>query len=188
MRVSGGSYRGRRLEVPAELGTRPSSGRLRESLFQILSARSELGQVADLFAGSGALGIEALSRGAHFVEFVELMPAALRSIARNLRNLQVPSHRFRLRRMDARRWIQRRVAECGRERRFQCVLADPPYELEDALQVLLLGARLVESGAAGLFVLEHPTRARIDEVPVPDDLRCRTRTHGHAAFTIVERV
>src|SRR5690349_4893482 len=91
MRIIAGEWRGRPLEVPADKGTRPTSDRVRETLFSMLASRigsfEEL-RVADLFAGSGALGLEALSRGAAHATFVENNAAAAAAIRRNAEKLK----------------------------------------------------------------------------------------------------
>ena len=89
LRISGGRFRGRRLVTPRGLKTRPTSERVREALFSILGARVADARVADCFAGSGALGIEALSRGASYVDFYERVAAPAAAIQDNLSALQL---------------------------------------------------------------------------------------------------
>ncbi len=91
MRVIGGTYRSRRLIAPRGLATRPTSDRLRETLFNILAARIEGAVFADLYAGSGAVGIEAISRGASLVYFVDQAPPAIAAIRSNLAALKINS-------------------------------------------------------------------------------------------------
>src|SRR6202046_3200410 len=91
MRVIGGTYRSRRLIAPRGLATRPSSDRLRETLFNVLAPRIEGAVFADLYAGSGAVGIEALSRGARLVYFVDRAPPAIAAIRANLAALGIGS-------------------------------------------------------------------------------------------------
>ena len=120
-RIIAGSARGRRLSVPAA-GTRPTTDRVRESMFNILAARIDFDGliVLDLFAGSGALGLEALSRGAESVTFVEADAKAAKIIEANVRALGLSGVRV----------IRRRAAE-HLERSggtYDLVLADPPYD------------------------------------------------------------
>src|ERR1035437_3264774 len=89
MRIIAGSFRSRPLEAPAGLATRPTSDRLRETLFNVLAPRIEGAAFLDLYAGSGAVGMEALSRGAAQVEFVEREPAALKVLRGNLERLGI---------------------------------------------------------------------------------------------------
>jgi 16S rRNA (guanine966-N2)-methyltransferase len=91
MRIIAGKYRSRTLVAPAGLATRPSSDRLRETLFNVLAPRIEGARFLDLYAGSGAVGLEALSRGAMSVEFVERGPAALAVLRKNLERLGIVS-------------------------------------------------------------------------------------------------
>src|SRR4051794_20541590 len=88
MRIIAGTHRGRRLVAPPGRGTRPTSDRVREALFSILGRRVAGARVLDLFAGSGALGIEALSRGAAQATFVDDDPAAVRAIRANLGEIE----------------------------------------------------------------------------------------------------
>src|ERR1700755_977554 len=89
MRVIAGQYRGRVLKNPQGLQTRPTSDRLRETLFNVLAPRMDGARFADLYAGSGAVGIEAISRGAEHVWFAEKAPAALAAIRGNLSKLKI---------------------------------------------------------------------------------------------------
>src|ERR1700678_3126273 len=91
MRVIAGTYRSRRLIAPRGLATRPTSDRLRETLFNVLGARVEGTVFVDLYAGSGAVGIEALSRGASLVYFVDKAPPAMAAIRSNLSALDIRS-------------------------------------------------------------------------------------------------
>src|SRR3954447_9655647 len=102
MRVIAGTYGGRRLRAPAGTDTRPTSDRVREALFSVLGERVEGARVLDLFAGSGALGIEALSRGAAGATFVDSAPAALKAVRANLAALGAEAE---VRRQDALRWL-----------------------------------------------------------------------------------
>src|SRR3954453_13668244 len=121
MRVIAGSYGGRTLKAPAGDGTRPTSDRVREALFSILGDRVAGARVLDLFAGSGALGIEALSRGAASATFVDDAPAALRVLRANLEALGEDAEVVRA---DAVRWLR---AASGRAHQYDLVLLDPPY-------------------------------------------------------------
>lgn len=129
MRITGGSARGRRLHTPKGRSLRPTADRVRESLFQILSFRLdrpwEHSRVLDLFAGTGAMGLEALSRGAGEVIFVDVHPSALDLIRRNLA-LCHGEKQSRVLRGDVRRWSGG-LKEHAHEAPFDVVLADPPY-------------------------------------------------------------
>lgn len=190
IRVIGGEWRGRRLEVPLSTGTRPSASRLREALFSSLAPMVRDANVADLFAGSGALGIEALSRGARHVSFVEIDPRAIRVIHTNLTTLGADPPRCRVQKGDARRWLERQAREGDRAPSDVLILLDPPYHDEVARELLPLGLRLLESGRCGAFALEHPAEAELPELAGPSanfPLRVRTRRHGLGAFTLLDR-
>jgi 16S rRNA (guanine966-N2)-methyltransferase len=120
VRIVAGAYRGRRIEAPRGRSTRPTSDRVREALFSILGPIDGV-RALDLFAGSGALGVEALSRGAAEAVFVESDAQAVAAVRRNLEALGVDA---RVHRRDAFSWLE--SAATGEEA-FDLVFADPPY-------------------------------------------------------------
>jgi 16S rRNA (guanine966-N2)-methyltransferase len=126
MRVVAGTYRGRSLRAPRGEQTRPTSDRVREALFSIL-ASVEGAEVLDLFAGSGALGIEALSRGAARATFVDSAPAAIAAIRDNLEQLGIEAEVLRMPAL--------RALSCTpvAERQYDLVFLDPPYRLASSL-------------------------------------------------------
>lgn len=164
MRVIAGKYRSRRLQTLRGTALRPSSDRLRETLFNILGAAIESAIFVDLFAGSGAVGIEALSRGAYGAVFVENHAASAALISRNLASLGIPMAEHVARRktfagsaeilrmdaMDALEWL----AEGGA--RVDFLFADPPYAKIRAYKEIL--AFLGESellARSGRVIAEH---------------------------------
>ncbi len=122
MRVVAGSFKGRRLQAPRGGRTRPTADRVREALFSALGP-VEGARVLDLYAGSGALGIEALSRGVNSVVFVERDPRAVATIRRNLETVGAEA---RVRRRDALDYLGSRTATGDGP--FELVLIDPPYD------------------------------------------------------------
>lgn len=138
-RIIGGAAGGRRIAVPPR-GTRPTTDRVRESLFNILTARLDLTGLAvlDLYAGSGALGLEALSRGAAAALFVESDPRSGSVIARNIETLGLPGATLR-------RGAVATVLAAGTAATFDLVLADPPYDV-DAAEVQAVLAALAAHG------------------------------------------
>lgn len=162
MRISSGSLKGRIVDAPRGLATRPTSSRLRQSLFQHL-VHSRLQRpldecpVLDLFAGSGAFAIEAISRGAPSATLVEQAPAALRCIRTNLQRLGIED-RCRVLAAALPGAVRRLSNE---DVRFGLVFADPPYASDDALPTLqaVLDCAPLESGA--LIVYEHDRRRPI---------------------------
>jgi len=150
MRVIAGTLRGRQLRSIDSPGLRPTTDRVRESIFNILTSRISFGglMVLDLFAGTGALGIEALSRGAAHCDFVEMNGRAANTIQRNLTELGLRQQGKVLQR-DALRHI------IGAEQQYDLVFADPPYAatIFDRLVHDLFTLGRIRSG--GLLVLEH---------------------------------
>jgi 16S rRNA (guanine966-N2)-methyltransferase len=167
MRVISGRLGGRTLVAPRGRQTRPTADRVREALFMSLEPLAGL-RVVDLFAGSGALGIEALSRGALRADFVESAPAARRALERNLAALDLGE--------SARVWRLELPARLGRLRAVlleaDLVLADPPYGggAARALLAELGGAGVLSPGAR--VVVEHHAK---DDLPERSDRLIRTR-------------
>jgi 16S rRNA (guanine966-N2)-methyltransferase len=161
MRVIAGQYRSRVLNAPQGLDTRPTSDRLRETLFNVLAPRIEGAVFLDLYAGSGAVGIEALSRGAREAIFVEQAEPALRVIRANLASLGIRGgYALESRSVSA---ALHRLAET--ERQADLVFLDPPYRAaaEYSLVLNLLGgpcAALLRSGAA--VIAEHDKRVDLE--------------------------
>jgi len=127
MRIIGGRFRGRRLSVPKGTTTRPMTDRVREALFNLLGPDACAGAgVLDLFCGSGALGLEALSRGAHACTFVDAARSAVAAVARNCERLGLEDC-VRIKRRDALRpgaWL---VPPAGRG--YTLIFVDPPYKI-----------------------------------------------------------
>jgi 16S rRNA (guanine966-N2)-methyltransferase len=160
MRVVAGTHRGRLLKAPKGEQTRPTSDRVREALFSILGEAVEQASVLDLFAGSGALGIEALSRGAANATFVDNAHAAITAITDNLETLGLVGEVLRIPAL--------RALACTpvADRQYDLVFIDPPYRLASALgpelsvvlePVLRPSARVVtESDRRDPLALELP--------------------------------
>jgi len=181
LRILGGAWRGRILTPAPDPRTRPSAARLREALFSVLGDLDL--PVADLFAGSGSLGLEALSRGAPHVEFVELDPRAVRTVRANLEALEAAPACWTVRRADARRWLAR-IPDPPLGSAWD-VLADPPWVADLPAQFLPTASRLIHSGRIRRFVLEHPADAEFPPPPDPGVTQ-RTRALGRSAFTTLE--
>ena len=177
LRITGGALRGRLLRAPAG-GARPTAERVREALFARLGDL-EGAAVIDLYAGSGALGIEALSRGAGSVLFVERAPASLRALRRNLADLEL-GLRTRVRAGD----VPRVVRGLARERPlFDLALLDPPYASGDAARALeaLAEAGILAPGAT--LVVERGWRH-----PVPRVAGFAVRDERRYGDTVIERL
>lgn len=174
MRIIAGRWRGHRLKPLRARGVRPTSDRVREAWMAALGADVEGAAVVDLFAGSGALGLEALSRGAGHVTFVDLSRGALRVLRANIELLGADAV-TRVVRADA-------LAHTKRMRRdeIDLALADPPYGRRLAGRLLDLYG---ERPFAGALWVEHRSR---EELPGCPGLRLRQRVYGDTTLTIAE--
>ena len=166
MRLIAGQFRGRRLAVPKDARVRPTADRVREAWMSILGDALDGAAVLDLFAGSGALGLEALSRGAATATFVELAASSLRALKANIATLGVESVTT-VCHADALRFAARLEPH-----RFDVAFADPPYTADAALQMVALFRR---APFARILSVEH----RADVTPPGDD----TRRYGDTALT-----
>ena len=163
MRVIAGKARGLRLQTPAGEATRPTGERAKEALFSILESRMDFegARVLDLYAGSGQLGIEALSRGAREAVFVEASRPVLALIRRNLVHCRLDGQARLIGRPVARALAQLR----GAEARFDLIFADPPYPALER-ELPRLGAELAALLAPGGYVvLEHDAGIQAPALP-----------------------
>ena len=174
MRIIAGSRKGARIFAPRGLDTRPTGDRVREAAFNLIGPVDEAA-VLDLFAGSGAMGLEALSRGAASAVFVESDREACRTIERNLAKLGLTGATVLCR--DA---FQALTAE---SRTYDLVLCDPPYDRWEQVQPLLARYLPPHLAPTGLVVLE--TSAREPEPELPLELRT-SRRYGSARITLFE--
>jgi 16S rRNA (guanine966-N2)-methyltransferase len=178
VRIVGGQAKGRRLTAPAS-ATRPTSDRAREALFNSLTGSFDLegARVLDLFAGTGAVGLEALSRGAVQAVFVESNRGALAVLRRNIEAVGLPGARVVGRPVTA-------YLAGEPEQPFDLVIADPPYELDTAKIIDVLDALArPEWLAAGAFVVVERS-ARTAASPWPDGLitPVRERRYGEGVL------
>ena len=174
MRIIAGRWRGHRLKPLRGKGVRPTFDRVREAWMAALGADLEGARVVDLFAGSGALGLEALSRGASHVTFVDLSRGALRVLRANIELLGAGTL-TRVVRADALGYTKRMQRE-----EVDLVLADPPYGRGVAGRLLGLYS---ERPFAGALWVEHRSR---EELPGCPGLRLRQRVYGDTTLTIAE--
>lgn len=178
IRLTGGQFRGRSIAIPARTELRPSLSKLRQALFNTLQLHTEGAHVLDLFAGSGALGFEALSRGAAHATFVDVSRDAERTIRKNAETLGVTEH-VRVICADATK------VDLDSET-FDLVFADPPYEKGLELPILPQALRWTQAGA--LLVIESSAH----DHPLPEATEgwtcIRTRDYGDTRLTHYERV
>ena len=180
IRITGGEFKGRRLKVPR--GVRPTSAKLREALFSILAGRLEGALVLDLFAGSGSLGLEALSRGAEGAVFVERGGGATAVLRRNIASIG-PEGRVRAMKADWRKGVS---ILAGEGKGFDVILADPPYGFwndgRQKTKLLRMASDFDIVSNNGILVIERPAR-----VPLPEEApgleRIFEREYGDSALT-----
>jgi 16S rRNA (guanine966-N2)-methyltransferase len=179
LRIIAGTLKGRRLDTPKWEGLRPTSDKLRETLFNVLGPRVQGAVVLDGYAGTGAVGIEAISRGAAHVTFVERDARAMALIETNLRRCGVTD-----------RYAIIRARFAGTERppagdRFDLVFLDPPYGAEELAAALTAAGPLVANGS--VLIVEHASR---DAAPDATGHLVRTReiVSGDSALAFYTRV
>jgi 16S rRNA (guanine966-N2)-methyltransferase len=178
VRIIAGEWRGRAIEAPAGLATRPTADRVRETLFSMLASRlgtfEEL-RVADLFAGSGALGLEALSRGAASATFVECDPQAARTVRRNADKLGAT---------DRARILGGSALALPRSDPFDLIFADPPYSPGSGTAVVQAVTRAEWLAPGGWMSVETSRSDHVDSDPLIIEV---TRDVGRARLTLLRR-
>ena len=184
MRIISGKLKGRKIKAPEGQQVRPTSDSLRETLFNVLGESVEDAHVLDAFAGAGGLGIEAWSRGASEVTFVEQDPAAYRVLVDNLRDLGlVETDRFVSRACAIIRADFLSTRAIGPS--FDLVLLDPPYDIARLEDVVNRGAACVAEG--GRMVLEH-SRRRESPATAGSLVRYRVLDAGDSALSFYQEV
>lgn len=171
LRIIGGDLRGRRIQAPPGAGTRPTAERVREAVFNILGGRLTPVRVLDLFAGTGAMGLEALSRGAGRAVFVENRPAAVRVLRRNIVACRLTDRSAVLRCDAARGPAVLQTAGSS----FELVFCDPPYNRGRVAPVLAALAAGTVLAPDARVVVEHAFEEPMAVPPVPLVLADRRR-------------
>jgi 16S rRNA (guanine966-N2)-methyltransferase len=173
VRIIAGQWRGRTISAPPGVHTRPTTDRVREAWMSVLQHDIPGARVLDLFAGSGALGLEALSRGAQHVTFVEKGPAALRALQSNIGLLQAGTATTVIR-SDAHKFV------AGlEEQAFDITLADPPYQTEDAVWLVETFLRVPFTR---VLCVEHEAGVELAAAGTAD---VQTRLYGDTAITFM---
>jgi 16S rRNA (guanine966-N2)-methyltransferase len=183
MRIIAGKLKGRQIQAPVGQHVRPTSDQLRETLFNVLAGTVPGARVLDAFAGTGALGIEAWSRGASDVTFVEQDPRVHKVLLENLRVCGM---------LEADRFVAEACAIIRADflstpaidTSFDLVLLDPPYDVERLEDVVNRGSACAAEG--GLMVLEH-SRRRESPVSAESFTRYRVLTAGDSALSFYAR-
>ena len=178
MRIIAGQLKGRRIDAPKWDGLRPTSDKLRETLFNILAPRIAGARVLDAYAGTGAVGIEALSRGAAHVTFVEQDPRAVHLITANLRRCGVDD-RYAIIRAGLADAVRRLSAE-----RFDIIFLDPPYGADTLTEAVALAEQA--AAADTVIVIEHASKN--EAPPVSGGVaRVRELRSGDSALSFYRR-
>jgi 16S rRNA (guanine(966)-N(2))-methyltransferase RsmD len=183
MRIISGFLRGRRLRAPDGLATRPTSDRVREGLFNILAPRIEGSRFLDVCAGSGAVGLEAISRGADSVVFVEQSRRALAQLEENIEMLGVDAST----RIVPKEAVAALKTLAAKEEAFDIVYVDPPYDAELYRPILRFLGRSDLVAPDGVVIVERRTRAVLPLELGP--LRhYRDARYGESSLAFYERI
>ena len=174
MRVIAGEYKGRNLKSPPSMQVRPTSDRLRETLFNILAPRIEDARFLDLCAGSGAVGIEALSRGARHATFVDRSRRSCQLIESNVQLCRIPEEQFEIYCTTAEDFLRQ-----SKSFEWDIVFFDPPYK-EDYLRTLDLLGKF-----EGLVVVEHHHKNSLPET-IGTLVRARVLKQGDSSLSFYE--
>lgn len=180
VRISGGEWCGRRLKVPAGDKVRPTQDRVRAALFSMIAAELPGAKLLDLYAGSGSFGLDALSRGAESVTWVEADKSVLGFLRQNVEEL-ARDCRTEIFAADVLKWVK----SLGKERQYDIVFADPPYlKVEESTFKPLMEALAAEKClmVGGLFIGEMSSRTRVTELSGWELLR--DRNYGHTRVGI----
>jgi 16S rRNA (guanine966-N2)-methyltransferase len=174
MRIIAGEYKGRNLKSPPSMQVRPTSDRLRETLFNVIAPRIEGARFLDLCAGSGAVGIEALSRGAEHVTFVDRSRKMCQLIEANVQLCRIPEDEFEIYQTTAEDFIRQEKIYP-----WDIVFFDPPYK-EDYLRTLELLGRY-----EGLLIVEHHHKNELPET-AGNLRRTRVLKQGDSSLSFYE--
>jgi len=163
VRIIAGKYRGRKLKSPLSLETRPTSDRLRETLFNILAPRIKGARFLDLCSGSGAVGIEALSRGAAHATFVDQSRRMCGLIAANLDEFSIDEEESEAVCSEVAAFLHRRAKGGSTQGAFDIIFFDPPYEADYEVVLESLGQFRQLLGDDAIVVVEHHKKKELKE-------------------------
>jgi 16S rRNA (guanine(966)-N(2))-methyltransferase RsmD len=181
MRVIAGLYGGRVLKTPPDNKTRPTSDRLRETLFNVLAPSiGDDTRFLDLCAGTGAIGIEAISRGAAFVTFVDRSRRSCALIEENLDKLQIPEEQTEVVQLEAETFSGRQ-----HENGWDIVFYDPPYDTDHSLVLHELGNNKTLLNESALVIVEHHAKKPMPDA-VGDIRRWRVLKQGETSLSFYE--
>jgi 16S rRNA (guanine966-N2)-methyltransferase len=152
MRVIAGTYKGRNLKSPPSMQVRPTSDRLRETLFNVINPRIQGARFLDLCAGSGAVGIEALSRGAEHATFVDRSRKSCSLIEANVKLCRIPEEQYEIYQMPADEFLRTETSP------WDIIFFDPPYQDDYSKVLTLLGSY------GGLVIVEHHHKTDLSQI------------------------
>lgn len=181
MRVVSGSAKGRPLKSVPGIGTRPTTDKVKEALFSMIGPYFEDGEVLDLFAGTGGLGIEALSRGMKSAVFVDMDPKSIDTIRANLKATKLEAQ-AQVYRNEAGRALS---ALEKRGRTFDLVFLDPPYRLKHGDELMLMMAEKGMLKEDAVVVLEHESSYAYPE-DIPGFYRLKQSVYGETTISIYQ--
>ncbi|MGN0796180.1 MAG: 16S rRNA (guanine(966)-N(2))-methyltransferase RsmD [Christensenellales bacterium] len=178
MRVIAGKYRGKCLNAPSGDSVRPTTDRIKETIFNILQPYTESSVVLDLFAGSGALGIEALSRGAEFVDFVDVSEGSLSYVRQNLKGIDEKT--YKVIKSDYRSFLN------STEKKYDLVFIDAPYKGDMGQNAVKTVVELDLLNECGMIVYEHATENAFELCD--EQYSQRTKKMGNTTAEFIERL
>lgn len=180
MRVIAGKFKGKRLKSVSNKHTRPTTDRVKEAVFHMLGPFFDGGVCLDLYAGSGSLGIEAISRGMDRVVFIENNQQAIRSIYENINELHI-EQQSEIVKMDVQKALKYLQDESYK---FNLIVIDPPYDLKNHDEIL---AKIIQSNLLsfrGKILFEHASNLQLSEQE--GLMKVKMNTYGSTAITIFE--
>jgi 16S rRNA (guanine966-N2)-methyltransferase len=180
MRIIAGAYKGRHLKSPPSMNVRPTSDRLRETLFNVIAPRIEDSRFLDLCAGSGAVGIEALSRGASHATFVDRSRPSCQLIEANLELCRIPEEQHEIYCSEASEFLRH-----TRTSEWDIIFFDPPYKDNYLKTLEFLGSsKLI--GDDGLVIVEHHHKNTLPET-IGDLARKRVLKQGDSSLSFYQK-
>lgn len=184
MRIIAGEFKGRQLKAVPGNSTRPTTDKVKEAVFSMIGPFFQGGSALDLFAGSGSLGIETLSRGMDFVVFVDKNPKAVHTISENIKSLNINDDNIEIYRADAFRAIK---AAAKRKLQFNLIFLDPPYKkvVYDKLLTSITEHHLLAKD--GIIYCEHDPSEAVPHDNEHFSILKREQYGGSIGITIYKR-
>ncbi|MGB2600502.1 MAG: 16S rRNA (guanine(966)-N(2))-methyltransferase RsmD [Candidatus Omnitrophota bacterium] len=182
LRIIGGQFRGRKIKHPETVTVRPTKDRIREAVFNMIAEHVPGASVLDLFAGSGAFGLESLSRGAERVVFVEQDSSCSSVLAGNISSLEVEAQTAIIRK-DAFKSIELLNED---KEGFDLIFSDPPYNMGMAKKTLIMINHYDILNPSGLLIIEHHRREEISDLSGNVSL-CKQKTYKDISISVFRK-